>query len=97
MSDDLQYLKGIGPVRAEAFQNAGIKTIAHLRTFYPRKYLDRTNIIPLNQLELNKEVTVIGKIEALGIRKLRKSVFYLVISDGEGILEATWFQKCAVF
>jgi ATP-dependent DNA helicase RecG len=97
VSDDLQYLKGIGPVRAEAFQNAGIKTIAHLRTFYPRKYLDRTNIVPLNQLELNKEVTVIGKIEALGIRRLRKSIFYLVISDGEGFLEATWFQNVQYF
>ena len=87
MSDDLQYLKGIGPSRAETFYNAGIKTITHLRTFYPRKYLDRTNIVPLDQLELNKEVTVIGKIEALGIRRARRPVFYMVISDEKGILE----------
>ena len=93
MSDDLQYLKGIGPSRAETFYKAGIKTITHLRTFYPRKYLDRTNIVPLDQLELNKEVTVIGKIEALGIRRARRPVYYIVISDEKGILEATWFQN----
>ncbi len=97
MSDDLQYLKGIGPRRASVLGVAGIHTVAQLRTFYPRKYLDRTNIVPLNQLELNREVTVIGKIEAMGIRRGRRPVFYLVISDEKGILEATWFQQIQYF
>ncbi len=97
MSDDLQYLKGIGPLRAAALIAAGIDSTEHLRTYYPRKYLDRTNIVPLNELALNKEVTVLGKIEALGIRRSRRPTFYLVISDGQGILEAIWFQNIQYF
>lgn len=89
---ELQFLKGIGPKRADALQQYGITSIPDLQTFFPRRYLDRTNIVPLNQLELNKEVTAIGKIEALGIRRSRRPFFYMVISDGKGLLEAIWFQ-----
>jgi ATP-dependent DNA helicase RecG len=92
MTFDLQYFKGIGPKRAEALQQNGIISPEQLRAFYPRRYLDRSNIVPMNQLELNKEVTVIGKIEALGIRRGRRPIFYLVISDGDGLVEAIWFQ-----
>ena len=50
-ASELQFLKGIGPKRADALQKYGIKSIPDLLTFFPRRYLDRTNIVPLNQLE----------------------------------------------
>ena len=41
---DIQYLKGVGLKRAEILKSKGIDTIGALLRFYPRKYLDWTNI-----------------------------------------------------
>ncbi len=97
MTTQLQYIKGIGPKRAKALEQAGIYTISDLLHFFPRKYLDRSNIVSLSDLKKGEEVTVIGKIEAAGIRRGRKPVFYLVISDGKGFLEAVWFNQARWF
>ena len=41
---DLQYVKGIGPQRAEILSRIGISTVMDLLEFFPRKYLDRSRI-----------------------------------------------------
>jgi ATP-dependent DNA helicase RecG len=92
MIPDIQYIKGIGPKRAAALNKYGIHNFWDLISYFPRRYLDRSRILPLNNLIENTEVTVIGKIEAAGIRRGRKAVYYLVISDGKGLLEAVWFN-----
>jgi len=92
MIPEIQYIKGIGPKRAAALNKSGIHTFWDLLTYFPRRYLDRSRIVPLNNLTENTEATVIGKIEATGIRRARKPIFYLVISDGKGLLEAVWFN-----
>jgi len=94
---ELQYIKGIGPKRAEILSQKGINTQSDLVEFFPRRYVDHSNIVPLNQLQPDQDVTVIGKIEATGIRRLRKQVYYLVISDGKGLLEAVWFNSIHFF
>jgi ATP-dependent DNA helicase RecG len=92
MIPEIQYIKGIGPKRADALNKYGINNFWDLISYFPRRYLDRSRILPLNKLTKDAEFTVIGKIEAAGIRRGRKPVFYLVISDGKGILEAVWFN-----
>ncbi len=92
MHTDIQYLKGIGPKRYEALRQSGIQSVADLIDFIPRRYLDRSQIATLDTLQVDQEVTAIGKIEAMGIRRARKRIFYLIISDGRGILEALWFN-----
>jgi len=92
METEIQFVKGIGPRRSEALREIGITCIAELIDFIPRKYLDRSKILSLDEVHTEQEVTVIGKIEALGLRRGRKKIFYLIISDGKGILEAIWFN-----
>ena len=94
---ELQYLKGIGPRRAKALARYGIETFYELFHFFPRRYVDRSLILPLSQLQPEQEVTVVGKIEAAGIRRLRRQLFYIVISDETSIMEAVWFQGVQYF
>ncbi len=94
---ELQYLKGIGPRRAAVLHRYGIRTIFDLLSFFPRKYVDRSDIVNLNQLQPDQEITVIGRIEAAGIRHGRRRLFYIVISDGKGLLEAIWFNGIEYF
>ncbi len=94
---ELQYIKGIGPKRAEVLAQFGIHSLFDLLNFYPRRYIDRSKIIPLDQLQPDQEVTVIGKIEATGVRRFRRPIFYIVISDETGIMEAVWFNSANYF
>jgi ATP-dependent DNA helicase RecG len=92
MISEIQYIKSIGPKRANALLRYEISTLRDLIDYFPRRYLDRSKIVSLSDLSKDIEVTVIGKIERVGIRRSRKPVFYLIISDGKGMLEAVWFQ-----
>ncbi|MBD3224533.1 MAG: ATP-dependent DNA helicase RecG [Caldithrix sp.] len=93
----LQFLKGIGPKRAQVLARYGIETLYDLLNYFPRKYIDRRHIVPLDALHPEEEVTVIGKIEAAGVRRTRRNLFYITISDGKGILEAVWFHSLSYF
>jgi ATP-dependent DNA helicase RecG len=70
----LQWLKGIGPRRAEALANAGIETVEDLVTFYPRKYIDARKVIKLSQAKdsLWHSVTVRGKVIAVNHHQFPK-------------------------
>jgi len=97
MSGDLQYLKGIGPRRASVLAEIGVSSIEDLLEFFPRKYLDRTAIQSISNLQLNQQATVVGKVETLGFRKSRKKIFYLIVSDETGILEVVWFNRAEYY
>ncbi len=49
---ELQYVKGIGPQRAAALAEAGIRTVRDLVFFLPRAYIDRTTTTTLRSLAL---------------------------------------------
>lgn len=88
----IKFLKGVGPKRALALAAHNLNSFEDLIRFYPRRYVDRSTIIPMDTLQENQEVTVIGKVESTGIRRARRPFFYIVISDGKGLVEAVWFN-----
>ena len=51
LTDDIQYLKGIGPAKAKLFAALGIHTVEDLLYHYPRTYEDRTKLVPIASLE----------------------------------------------
>ncbi len=97
LNSELQFIKGIGPKRAQILKNAGIKTLQDLLYFFPRKYIDRSQILTIDQLLPDQEVTVLGEIKHQGLRYARTRQFYMVLSDGHGYLEAIWFQGADYF
>ena len=48
----LQYTKGVGPKKAEAFAQDGIYSPNDLVYYFPRTYIDRSSIGSLKALEL---------------------------------------------
>lgn len=92
LQSPIQYLKGIGPVKGKALASLGIKNIEDLLYHIPRRYLDRSTITPINQLQVNSPATIIGTVEAYGIRKGRKVQFQVIIRDQSGYLNLIWFS-----
>ena len=93
LNTPIQYLKGIGEKRAQALKNAGIVTIGELLQYYPRRYLDRSNITPIGKLRPNETATAVGRIVTQGVKKGARSRFVVVLSDDSGFLTCVWFAQ----
>ena len=93
LNTSIQFLKGIGEKRAQALNKVGIYTIGDLLQYYPRRYLDRSNITPIRNLRPNDTATVVGKIVTQGIKKGTRSRFIVVLSDNTGFLNCVWFHQ----
>lgn len=90
---DVQFIKGVGPARAEVLNEFGIQTIEDLLYYFPRRYLDRSTIIPINRLKVDQEATVVGKVMAKGMKRGRRRQFFeMVVQDSTGILTCRWFR-----
>ena len=96
LDTEIQYLKGVGPKRAEAFGTAGVHTFRDLLRYYPRRYLDRTTVTPIRQLRENGQaVTVVGRIRsAVPVGGGRKKRFEVRVEDDSGgVMGCVWFRR----
>ena len=93
LNDDITYLKGVGPKRAKQLKAYGVNIISDLLDHIPRKYLDRTNIKPINQTKIGEQTVVIGKVVSKNIKILgKRRLFQVTISDGTGEIQCIWFN-----
>lgn len=95
LSQDIKYLQGVGPRRAELLEKElGIKTVNDLLTYYPYKYVDRSHIYKISDIDGNMPyVQLCGQIlsiETIGEGKGKRMVAHF--SDGTGIIDLVWFQ-----
>ncbi len=56
--DSLEKVKGVGPKRRAALEKAGIKKVADLLSYYPRKYIDRRVFSEADQFLEDQEITI---------------------------------------
>ena len=96
LEQDITYLPGVGPHRKEILSGQlNIRTWRDLLEYYPYKYVDRTKVYAI--CELNGDmpfVQVKGKILsfeefAMGNRKKRVVAH---LSDGTGVADIVWFH-----
>ncbi|MCB0293200.1 MAG: ATP-dependent DNA helicase RecG, partial [Calditrichaeota bacterium] len=58
----VEYLKGVGPRRAEVLNQAGVATLGDLLEYRPRRYLDRSTVRRIRDILPDEEVTVVGTV-----------------------------------
>jgi ATP-dependent DNA helicase RecG len=88
----VNYLKGVGPARAEMLRRLGIVTARDLLFHIPHRYEDASTINPIASLEPGMDGTIIGKVISKGIIPTRKGlrIFQAVLQDESGMIEASW-------
>ncbi len=88
-------LRGVGPMQTKRLAKLGVHTIRDLLYCFPRRYDDYSHLKPINRLEYQEQVTVIAQVWDAGVRKTRGggSLFKVVLSDGTGFLQVTWFNQ----
>lgn len=95
---DVQFLKGVGPVRARALARLGIATAGDLLRHYPRRWLDRTRTDTIGSLRPGQEATVCGEVLTSGGRRSRggRSLQTVSVGDDTGVLFCQWFGQSYV-
>lgn len=94
LSSPVQYLKGIGPRRAEYLSRLGVHTIRDLLELVPRRYLDLTRRVRIADLRVGEDATVVGRVVVAGTVKTRNGeLVSLMLSDGSGVIQAVWFNR----
>ena len=92
----VQYLRGVGPKRAEQLARLGVERVIDLMFLLPRRYLDATNPTPITEIEgPDREITVVGKVVSarLMYANRRKIGFEAVLDDGSGKIHCRWFGR----
>ena len=95
-NESLQFLKGIGPKKAEVLEKAGLKTYRDLLHYFPRRYLDRSSVTPIAMLTLQSgAVTVVGTVVSSGQIPSRGRPRYEVVIEDEsgGKVKGVWFHR----
>ena len=87
---EVQFVKGVGPKRAEVLHTIGVRTVADLLYHFPRRYLDRSRLSRIADLQVGQEVTVVGKVVTHGLLRARKSFYEVLIADESGNLPLVW-------
>jgi ATP-dependent DNA helicase RecG len=92
---DVSVVPGLAKSRGEKLRKAGIATVADLVLHVPRRYVDRSRTLPLAEVPLDEEVTVIGTVRKVSIRRPRRglTIVEAVLADDTGTLKAVWFNQ----
>ncbi len=88
----VQFLKGVGPRRAESLQRMGILTARDLLYHVPRRYDDASTITPIALAQVGMDVTVVGEVRNKGVLPTRRGlrIFQAVIQDDSGMITCSW-------
>ena len=92
---EIQYVKGVGPERAKLFSKLGITNVASLLYYFPREWVDRSNIKPIIKVSPGALETVSGIVISSATRQVRGSlkITSVTIKDKSGFITGTWFNQ----
>lgn len=95
LDQDIQFLPGVGPVKAELLKRElNIETFRDLVYYFPYKYVDRTRFYRISEVQANMaHIQVKGRItsmEVVGVGP--KQRLTAQFRDETGVMELIWFQ-----
>src|SRR6187402_3046505 len=95
LATPVQYLKGVGPQRAELLAKLDLHYAADVLFFFPRTYQDMSELREIDQLEERKVASVVGVIDEIDLRSTTpgKSILGMLLKQGTRYLRCIWFNQ----
>lgn len=95
LNTSIEYIKGVGPKRAELIaQELSIYTYGDLLVYFPFRYIDRSQFHSIqslnNQMPYVQVKARLKQLQEIGAGKGSRLTGYF--SDGSGMLEVVWFK-----
>ncbi|MBC8015626.1 MAG: ATP-dependent DNA helicase RecG [Sporomusaceae bacterium] len=91
----IQYIKGVGPAKANLLTKLSIFTIGDLLEHYPRRYEDRSQLRTINALTDGQIETFRCKVISSAESKPRPGLRLtkITVSDCSGVAQLVWFNQ----
>jgi ATP-dependent DNA helicase RecG len=93
LSDQVQYVRGVGPGVAKMLAEKGILTAEDLLYHLPFRYEDRQNPVSLDELKPGELASVIGEVRGSALLRTRRMpLFELTVGQDRHALKCVWFN-----
>ncbi|HKI83066.1 MAG TPA: ATP-dependent DNA helicase RecG [Candidatus Krumholzibacteria bacterium] len=98
LDSPVQYLKGVGPRRAQLLARLGIERGEDLLYHLPHDYLERSSLVSLREIREGQAATVRGQIIDLQSRRIRggRTLVSGVLMENGLQLHLSWFNAAWV-
>ncbi len=95
LTDNIMYLKGVGPRKAAALNKIGIKTFYDFLTHYPRGYEDECILSDISALTVGEVEAVEGHLSNIRSRQARNGLLIInaLLGDDFDYVQLTWFNQ----
>ena len=94
LNSSLEKVKGVGEKTLEKLENAGLRTVGDILSFFPRKYEDFASFTKLGEIQPGK-VLFKARAEKVSLRRVRRGMTLVeaILMDGEEKVKAIWFNQ----
>lgn len=94
LESSVQTVKGVGSETTKKLTKLGVATIYDLLTFWPRRYEDYSEVLPIKDIEPGA-VTVKAKIESIKSKRVRRGMHITeaIIRDESSAIRVVWFNQ----
>ena len=94
LDDPLQFIKGVGPKRADLLKKINLETVSDALFFLPFRYEDRTQVKKIIELVPGETASFLGEVVNAGTVHIgrRRKIFEALVQDDSGFLHVKWFQ-----
>ena len=97
LSDDVKFVKGVGPNRVKLLNKLNIYNLEDLITYYPRDYEDRSKPKKIADTvdgeEVLIEAIVTSKMREIRTYKKNMTIYKLIVRDETDSCELVWYNQ----
>lgn len=89
----VQYIRGVGPVRAAEFERLGIRTISDLIEYFPFRHALIPRSVAIGDLSEGITATIVGEVRRVRHKPTAQGLVTATIEDPTGKCVVNWFHS----
>lgn len=97
LSDDVKFVKGVGPNRVKLLNKLNIYNLEDLITYYPRDYEDRSKPKKIEDTADGEEVLIeaiiTSRMQEIRTYKRKMTIYKLMVRDETDACELIWYNQ----
>ncbi len=96
LTTPIEQLLGVGPVYKTRLKKLGIRQLKDLLYYFPHRYEDFSNIVPVNKAKSGENCCLRGKILDIASTRTwhkRMSITEALLGDETGAIKIVWFNQ----
>lgn len=94
INEKIQFVKGVGPKKAEKLNRLGVFTIKDALYYFPRQFEDRSVVKKIFELKDKDKVSIKGEIKSIIARAVRRKILIEIrVEDDTGSIKLVFFNK----